>query len=63
MPGFELVEPHFWPLAFATMAAGFMGQFKTKISPALAVKTFMEAAVPMSKVDPASVTPESLGAH
>jgi len=63
VPGFALVEPKLWPLALATMAAGYMGQFQKHLSPALAARAFMEAAVPMSKVDPANVTPQSLRAH
>jgi hypothetical protein len=48
-------NPSAWPLTI-----GLAGQFairraKTIIDPALAAKIIMEAAVPMSKIDPARI--------
>jgi hypothetical protein len=63
VPNFELLQPKYWPLALATMAAGHMEQFKSQIAPAVALDVFMQAAIAMSKVDPAAVGPESLQKH
>ncbi|MBS0240977.1 MAG: hypothetical protein JSS20_02285 [Proteobacteria bacterium] len=56
VPGFRLVESHQWPLLLAKVGVIFMDMLKPSgIAPARAVKAFMEAAVPMSKIDPASL--------
>jgi hypothetical protein len=51
VPGFRLVEPRHWPLALAAVAASYMPAMKASLAPALAMKIFMEAAIPMSKID------------
>jgi hypothetical protein len=56
VPGFKLVEPRHWPLLLAAVAASFMPAIKgSPLSPALALKIFMEAAIPMSKIDQSTV--------
>jgi hypothetical protein len=55
VPGFKLVEPRHWPLVLAAVAASFMAALKGSLPPALAMKIFMEAAIPMSKIDQSAV--------
>jgi hypothetical protein len=55
VPGFKLVAPRHWPLVLAAVAASFMPALKDKLPPALAMKIFMEAAIPMSKIDQSAV--------
>jgi hypothetical protein len=50
-----LSEPLQWPLLLAHAAQKLMLAMKGSIAPDLAVKIVMEAAVPMSRVDPATV--------
>lgn len=50
-----LAEPLTWPLHMAHAAQKLMLQMKGSIAPDLAVKIVMEAAVPMSRVDPTTV--------
>jgi hypothetical protein len=50
-----LAEPLTWPLHMANAAQKLMQAMKGSIAPDLAVKIVMEAAVPMSRVDPATV--------
>jgi hypothetical protein len=50
-----LSEPLQWPLLMAHAAQKLMLAMKGSIAPDLAVKIVMEAAVPMSRVDPATV--------
>jgi len=49
--GFSLVEPRHWPLALAVVGASCMAAMKSALAPARAVTIFMEAAIPMSKID------------
>jgi hypothetical protein len=55
VPGFKLVAPCHWPLALAVIAAGYLALGKDSFAPSRAVALFMEAAVAMSKIDPAAV--------
>jgi hypothetical protein len=55
VPGFKLVEPRHWPLLLAAVAASYMATTKGSLPPALALKIFMEAAIPMSKIDQGAV--------
>jgi hypothetical protein len=55
VPGFRLVAPCHWPRVLATVAASFMPAVKDQLSPALAMMIFMEAAIPMSKIDQSAV--------
>jgi hypothetical protein len=50
-----LSDPLQWPLMMAHAAQKLMLAMKGSIAPDLAVKIVMEAAVPMSRVDPATV--------
>jgi hypothetical protein len=50
-----LAEPMTWPLHMANAAQKLMQAMKGAIAPDLAVKIVMEAAVPMSRVDPTTV--------
>jgi len=50
-----LAEPLTWPLHMAHAAQKMMLAMKGSIAPDLAVKIVMEAAVPMSRVDPTTV--------
>lgn len=50
-----LAEPLHWPLHMANAAQKLMQAMKGSIPPDLAVRIVMEAAVPMSRVDPATV--------
>jgi hypothetical protein len=50
-----LAEPLHWPLHMASAAQKLMQAMKGSIAPDLAVRIIMEAAVPMSRVDPATV--------
>jgi hypothetical protein len=50
-----LAEPLTWPLHMAYAAQKLMLAMKGSITPDLAVKIVMEAAVPMSRVDPTTV--------
>jgi hypothetical protein len=63
VPGFKLVEPRYWSLILATVAASFMPALKDKLPPALAMRIFMEAAIPMSKIDPSAVRFVGVNAH
>ena len=51
----SLSDPLQWPLLMAHAAQKLMLAMKGSISPDLAVKIVMEAAVPMSRVDPTTV--------
>jgi hypothetical protein len=53
--GFKLVEPRHWPLVLAAVAASYMAATKESLPPVVALKIFMEAAIPMSKIDQAAV--------
>ena len=53
--GFKLVEPRHWPLVLTAVAASYMAATKQSVPPALALKIFMEAAIPMSKIDQTAV--------
>lgn len=55
VPGFSLLEPRLWPVALATVAATYMEMVKTALPPGAALTIFMEAALPMSKIDQAAV--------
>ena len=55
VPGFKLVAPRHWPLVLAAVAASFMPALKDKLLPELAMTIFMEAAIPMSKIDRCAV--------
>ena len=61
--GFCAVEPPHWPLALAVVAAGYLSATKATLKPALAVKLFMEAAIPMSKIDPHALKPVGSALH
>ncbi len=50
-PGFKLLPPRFWPVALAMVASTYMEMVKGGLTPALALAIFMEAAIPMSKID------------
>src|SRR5262245_25045022 len=50
-----LAEPLTWPLHMANAAQKVMQAMKGALAPDLAVKIVMEAAVPMSRVDPTTV--------
>lgn len=50
-----LAEPLHWPLHMANAAQKLMQAMKGSIAPDLAVRIIMEAAVPMSRVDPTTV--------
>ena len=50
-----LAEPLTWPLHMAHAAHKLMLAMKGSITPDLALKIVMEAAVPMSRVDPTTV--------
>ncbi|MEZ5830665.1 MAG: hypothetical protein R3D05_05760 [Dongiaceae bacterium] len=50
-----LAEPSQWPLHMAHAAQKLMHAMRGSIAPDLAVKIVMEAAVPMSRVDPTTV--------
>jgi len=50
-----LAEPLSWPLHMAYAAQKLMQAMKGSIAPDLAVRIVMEAAVPMSRVDPTTV--------
>jgi hypothetical protein len=50
-----LAEPLHWPIHMAHAAQKLMQAMKGSIAPDLAVRIIMEAAVPMSRVDPATV--------
>jgi hypothetical protein len=50
-----LAEPLHWPIHMAHAAHKLMQAMKGAIAPDLAVRVVMEAAVPMSRVDPATV--------
>jgi hypothetical protein len=50
-----LAEPLTWPQHMANAAQKLMQAMKGSIAPDLAVRIVMEAAVPMSRVDPATV--------
>jgi hypothetical protein len=52
---FSLVEPRHWPLALAVVGASCMAPMKASLAPSLATKIFMEAAIPMSKIDQSAV--------
>jgi hypothetical protein len=51
----SLADPLQWPLLMAHAAQKLMLAMKGSIAPDLAVKIVMEAAVPMSRVDPTTV--------
>ncbi len=53
--GFRLLEPALWPIALAVMAATCMETVKSALAPAHALTIFMQAAIPMSKIDQAAV--------
>jgi hypothetical protein len=55
VPDFKLVAPRHWPLALAAVATSLMPALKGSLTPTLAVKIFMEAAIPMSKIDQGAV--------
>jgi len=55
VPGFSRVPPRHWPLVLASAAASFMPALKEKLPPTLAMTIFMEAAIPMSKIDQSAV--------
>ena len=55
VPGFKLLSPRLWPVALAMIAATYMEMVKGMLAPALALTIFMEAALPMSKIDQAAV--------
>ncbi len=61
--GFKLVEPRHWPLALAVFGAGYLSLAKDRFAPALAVALFMEAAIPMSKIDPGAIKFAGSPAH
>ena len=63
VPGFKLVEPRHWPLALAVVGAGYLSLAKDRFAPALAVALFMEAAIPMSKIDPGAIKFAGSPAH
>src|SRR5215510_10579568 len=50
-----LAEPLSWPVHMAYAAQKLMQAMKGSIAPDLAVRIVMEAAVPMSRVDPTTV--------
>ena len=50
-----LAEPLTWPLHMANAAQKLMHAMQASIAPDLAVRIVMEAAVPMSRVDPTTV--------
>ena len=55
VPDFKLVEPRHWSLVLAAVAASYMPAAKGSVTPTLAMKIFMEAAIPMSKIDQSAV--------
>jgi hypothetical protein len=55
VPDFKLVAPRDRPLLLAAVAASYMPAMKASLPPVLAMKIFMEAAIPMSKIDQSSV--------
>jgi hypothetical protein len=54
----SVVEPMSWPLHLATAAHRLIVELKDTIRPDIAVQIVMEAAVPMSKIDPVSLPKE-----
>jgi hypothetical protein len=56
LAGFKLVAPGHWPLVLAVVAASYLSALQHALTPGLAVRIFMEAAIPMSKIDPAMLT-------
>ena len=54
--GFRLLAPQLWPVALAAVAATYMEMVKSALAPALGLAIFMEAAIPMSKIDQAAVS-------
>jgi hypothetical protein len=63
VPEFKLVAPRHWPLALAVVGAGYLALAKDSGMRALAVALFMEAAISMSKIDPAAVKFAGTAAH
>jgi len=56
VPDFKLVEPRHWPLLLANVGVYFIGLLTPSgVTPARAVRAFMESAIPMSKIDPATL--------
>ncbi len=53
--GFRLLAPALWPIALAVRAATCMETVKSALAPAHALTIFMQAAIPMSKIDQAAV--------
>ena len=51
VPGFALVEPRHWPFALAMVAASYLPATKAALPFGQAIAIFMEAAIPMSKID------------
>jgi hypothetical protein len=55
VPGFKLVGSRHWPLLLAKVGASYMSATKQSLAPATAVQVFMEAAIPMSKIDQSAI--------
>lgn len=56
VPDFKLVEPRHGPLLLANVGVYFMGLLKPSgVAPARTAHAFMEAAIPMSKIDAAGL--------
>jgi len=56
--GLSVAEPMSWPLHFAMAAHTLIVALKDTLRPDIAVQIVMEAAVPMSKIDPVSLPKE-----
>jgi hypothetical protein len=51
----EEIDPRFWGWTFALAAQHLMVDNRDRVDPAMAAKIVMEAAIPMSKIDPATI--------
>lgn len=52
------VSPAYWPTLVAMLAADYIETYKDVLGPALSMRIILEAAIPMSKVDPKTVPRE-----
>lgn len=52
------LSPRYWPFVFGIVAQQYIDMTKGMLDPRLSVRLIMEAAVPMSKVDPKTVPQE-----
>lgn len=52
------LSPRYWPYVFGMVARQYLDMTKDVMDPRLSVRLIMEAAIPMSKVDPKTVQQE-----